>query len=265
MFERKYGWSDLDTLCVAGNLAATYLSQGKNDEAEALARNLLFHRNRVLGKNSPQALDTEGALARIYHRKGDFKEAAEIRERILAFAVLRQEDPVTRAAAYAAYGSTLREQGMLDEAERHILQAVELSTNAIGSTHPWTLAHRSDLANLYSIRGNFSSACVIGGEVLKAREESLGTEHDVTIGSMSDQATNLLLADDREKSQALIEQAVGLARRHLGVRDPTRFSVFSNAAAIYGELGFDQLARELSFESFDSSRREREARTARKR
>jgi tetratricopeptide (TPR) repeat protein len=253
--ERNFGWDDADTLGIAGHLVTTYLSQGRDDEAKALATKLLHHRNRVYGENSTQARNAEEALAVIFHRRGKFAKAAEIRKRILDSVISRDEDPMRKASAFGAYGQTLMEQGKLDDAKPNLVQAVFLSKDTVGSEHPQTLYHQSTLAVLYFEMGDFHTAVAIGGEVLGNWEKSVGEEHHKTILSMSDQAACLLQVGRRDESKTQIDRAVRLARRHLGGYDSDRSSIFSNAASIYRALGLYRLSSELSFESYDSTRR----------
>jgi len=88
--------------------------------------------------------------------------------------------------------------------------------------------------------------------VLRVLEEPLDEGHHMTIGNMSDQAAYLFRAGQLVESEAHIDRAVKLAREYLEKLDPVRSSVFSNAAAIYRELGRYRLARELSLGGLDS-------------
>lgn len=255
VYKREFGWDDVDTLGIAGHLVTTYLSQGRDDESKALATELVLHINRVYGEDSAQSCVTNEALAFISHRKGNFAEAADKRKRILDSVLSRDEDPMTAARAFGAYGETLLEQGKSDDSKRNLVQAVELSKTAVGSEHPEALEYQAMLASLHFTLGDFHTAIRIGSQVLRNREKSLGEEHHKTILSMSDQAASLLSVGKRDESKAQVDRAVELARRHLGTRDPDRCKVFSNAAAIYHALGLYHLASELSFESYDSARR----------
>lgn len=161
---------------------------------------------------------------------------------------------MTKASAFGAYGNTLMEKGKLDDSKANLAEAVALSMSAVGSEHPSTLDHLSDLAVLHLKLREFHTAARIGDEVLGSRVKTLGEEHHETISSMSDQATYLFLVGQRNQSKALIGRAVELARRHLGTRDPGRSSIISNAAAMYRALGQYCLSSELSLESFDSAR-----------
>ena len=67
-----------DTLISMGNLASTYMNQGRWKEAEELQAQELEICSRVLGEEHPDTLTSMGNLASTYMNQGRWKEAEEL-------------------------------------------------------------------------------------------------------------------------------------------------------------------------------------------
>ena len=80
------------------NLAALYYSQGKYEEAEALFRQVLEKRKKLLRKEHPSVANSIYWLAFLYHKQGQYSEAEPLYIEALAIyeKVLGENHPNTR-------------------------------------------------------------------------------------------------------------------------------------------------------------------------
>jgi hypothetical protein len=145
-----------DTLTSAGNLANSLTCQGRYAEAEAIEREVLAVRRRVLGAEHPNTLTSASHLACSLSNQGRHAEAEQIEREVLELQkrVLGGEHPDMLATANNL-AMTLSYQGKHAEAER-IQQSVLASCKCIlGPTHPTTLMIA---ASLESVREHIRSA-----------------------------------------------------------------------------------------------------------
>jgi tetratricopeptide (TPR) repeat protein len=158
IYKSSFGWNDHDTLGIVGHLVSTYISQGKNDDARALAAQLRHHQDEFYGKDSLPSRRTQRQLAAISHDQGRFSEAEYIQKRELGLDLESGDDQIQLAEAFNDYGSTLMAQGKFKDSLHNLDQALKISREAVGSDHPTTIDYQSTLASLYFAQGNFNDA-----------------------------------------------------------------------------------------------------------
>jgi tetratricopeptide (TPR) repeat protein len=132
-------------------------------------------------------------------------------------------------------------------------QALRVSTEAVGSDPPTTINCQSTLALLNWEQGNFNDATMALRKILRRGQKSLGEARGKAISTMSDLAACLFKLGSSSEPKAQINRAVKVAKAHLEAHDLDRFAILRNAAGIYRRR--DQPDLELSYESFDLSRR----------
>jgi len=76
------GTSHPSTLISMNNLAGSYESQGKYDEAEFLYVECLALRKAILGTSHPSTIGSMNNLAGLYGSQGKYDQAKEIRANI---------------------------------------------------------------------------------------------------------------------------------------------------------------------------------------
>lgn len=83
----------------------------------------------------------------------------------------------------------------------------------------------------------------------------MGHFHADTISSMSDLANYLCHVSWPEKSREMIQTAMGMSAKHLGMEHFTTISIWCNGATIHRLLGDRDIARALADRSFSLSRK----------
>jgi Tetratricopeptide repeat len=73
--------------------------------------------------------------------------------------------------------STYRSQGRYTEAEKLVVQVIEVRKTVLGLEHPDTLASVNNLASIYWNQGRWAEAEKVNVQVMEAFKTVLGPEH----------------------------------------------------------------------------------------
>src|SRR5204863_209444 len=130
--------------------ANVYYSQGRYGEAEQLYSRALAGREKKLGSEHPDILDTMQNLAIVYRRQGRYDEAEQLCSQAMEGTEkkLGSEHPDTLQTVQNL-ANVYRRQGRYDEAEQLYSRALVGREKKLGSEHPDTLAIMQNLANVY--------------------------------------------------------------------------------------------------------------------
>jgi len=162
-------------------LARVRYQRGQTDEGRALVERALS----LLDVETPEALprraDTLNAAARIEFDAGEFSRAEALARREMELR-RRFEPAMTRALARALHTLsqvlTLRGQPeQLAEAERLLLEAIEIEKELLGERHHWTAYLLSQLASIRARRGDFAGGERALLEAIGGVKSSLGPDH----------------------------------------------------------------------------------------
>ncbi len=135
-----------DILTARNNLASSYRSAGRTDEAITLTEQVLADRERILGVDHPDTLTTRGNLAISYWSAGRTDEAITLEEQVLAdreriLGVDHPDTLTTRNNPAISYWSA----GRTDEAITLNEQVLADRERILGVDHPDTLTTRNNL------------------------------------------------------------------------------------------------------------------------
>src|SRR5262245_30068044 len=189
----------------------------RDKEAEALHREALEIRRRVLGPEHPDTLTSMNNLALSYSGQGRYKEAEvmyqealEIRKRVLGPEHLDTLWSMTDLA------TSYIDQGRYKEAEVMDREVVENSKRFLGPEHPDTLTYMGSLGNdLYYLDRPAREAKELFVELLEIQSRVLGPEHPRSLQTMYNLARTMLRLGD-------LAEAEQLARKNLEIRRPRR-------------------------------------------
>jgi tetratricopeptide (TPR) repeat protein len=251
--ERLLGWDNVTTREIAGNLVTIYQEQHKQNEAKALATNLLSHQEKIPEISTSEALMTRLKLARISHSQGRYQEAEEIRRSVLDHRT--ELDDYHLAETLSSYAESLLVLGKTGDSRKALVEALRIFESSLGAKHVMTLGCKEDLAEVYLSEGAFEDAIGLGYDVLKIRKKCLGEVHPSTIGIRSDLAVYLARASRFEESKMEISRALELSRSHLGDENAQTIRIVVNAASLYMAMNLWPAAEELAYVGMISSRR----------
>jgi len=212
--------------------------QGQYSIADSILRKVLSERERALGPENPEALETRHYLAVALAQQGKYAEAeAEYRALIkLREKVLGPEHPNTLGTR-SNLAHVLEQQGKYVEAEAEDRAVLKLKEKVLGPEHPQTLNTRDNLANALEGQGKYAEAEAEDRAVLKLREKVLGPEHPNTLGTRSNLADALEEQGKYAEAEAEDRAVLRLEEKVLGPEHPLTLGTRGNLAVALAQQG----------------------------
>ena len=204
---------------IADRLAVVLDDDGKYGEAAAILPRVIAVRERVLGAEHPDTLQSRNNLAIALRAQGKHAEAEAEHRAVLALRgrVLGAEHPDTLASRNNL-AIALRAQGKPAEAEAEHRAVLAVRGRVLGAEHPDTLQSRNNLAVALDVQRKHAEAEAEYRAVLAIRERLLGAEHPTVALSCYNLARCLESQAEGKEAEARKAEALSLARRALAVR-----------------------------------------------
>jgi len=215
------------------NVGESFEIVGKYREAEAMHRQALQLREKVLGEEHPSTFGSMGNLVNVLNSQGKYKEAEAMHRQTLQLRekVLGKEHPST-LSSMNNLALVLRSY---EEAEAMHRQALQLREKVLGKEHPSTLASMNNLANVLDSQGKYEETEAMHRQALQLREKMLGKEHPSTLASMNNLMIVLYRQRKYEEAEAMHRQTLQLKEKVLGKEHPSTLGSMGNPAL---DLGF---------------------------
>jgi tetratricopeptide (TPR) repeat protein len=196
------------------NLASTYRSQDRWEEAELLEVHVLEASRTMLGENHPDTLRNMANLASTYWNQDRWEEAKLLEVQVLETSKtkLGENHPDTLRIK-TNLASTYRNQSRWKEAEKLQLQVLEQSKRIFGPEHPHVLTIMANLASTYQEQGRFPEARRLKVQVLRARKRVLGPNHPDTIATIERLNLPSIIQDPSEEDISETESIATIASR----------------------------------------------------
>ncbi len=150
-----------------------------------------------------------------------------------------EDEPEIEAAVRTTFGLGYQELGLFDEAEPHLVRALDLREDLLGPEHPDTLTSMYHLAGLYHDQRQLDKVEPLTLRAYELRQQVLGKTHPDTLESMSELAW---LRQDQGRfaeAEQLKRQVVKMRRDLFGEDDPgTRDAVadLAHTLVVQGNL-----------------------------
>jgi len=211
-------------------LAAVYVKQNRDAEAEALLRRV------AEGGQGRLAVRAYNDLAASAIHGGDFDRARMFVERALEMApgVLPENHPI-RAAALNNLAQICRFQGRYPDAERNYRAAIAIWESTVGPRHPDTAKGLLNLAALNHERGRESAAEQLYRRAATIFHDSYGDEHELTLVARAELA-EVLRAERRYRESSQLSQAIlPVLQAQLGSADPRVIRAVGNYQRLVAE------------------------------
>jgi len=198
------------------NLLSVFQAQGNEKEAEALRRQRLADKTKLVERTPADAEDwlQRGAAHAELHRHleaiADYEKAISLLERLPTFPSKR-ELRRQHASAYGELANSHVALGHQAEAEELCKKALELRRTYLGADHKETLWTMHMLARTYATLGRHAEAAKLGEETLALQRAKLGSDHPDTLWSMRDTADSLFKLGRGVEAVPLIDECVKLA------------------------------------------------------
>jgi len=229
-------------------LAQTLFDQQKYDEAEPLFRRSVQQREKVLGIEHEDTLDTKYWLARtlLDQQKYDkaeqlFRQVVQQREKVLG---IEHEDTLDTKYWLA---TTLYWQQKYNEAELLFREAIQEREKVLGIEHEDTLYSKHWLAKtLYKQQGKSDEAEQLFWYLIQEEEKVLGIEHEDTLDSKYWLARTIYQQQKYNEAEQLFRQVVQQNEKVLGTENKnTLWSKYWLARTLYEQPGKSDEAEQL--------------------
>jgi tetratricopeptide (TPR) repeat protein len=265
------------------SIATFFKSIGFYTAALPLFQQVLKMRQKVLGINHPDLVQSVNHLAFLLKKKGDYKKAKQCYHLALQISkqALGAEHPDTATSlnhlALARQGEaeplhrqalkirenalgaehpdtvqslnhlalSLQEQGEYKEAERLYRQALEIRKKVLGMEHPDTATSLNNLALLFQSKGNYKAAGALYRQTIKIRQKILGPEHPLTASSLNSLALLLANNGDYKQAEPLYRQVLKIREKVLGAEHPNTATSLNNLALLLQYKGDYEEAEQL--------------------
>jgi tetratricopeptide (TPR) repeat protein len=167
--------------------AAWYVAEmGRYSKALEMGSAALDVRERVLGAEHSDTLNSRDHLGLVMDRQGQYAEAEKIHRRTLEVKsrVLGEDHPST-LNSIANLALTYRYQGRLTEAEKLQLEVTQVRKTVLGEDHPSTLNSMANLSCTWREKGRQIDAVRLIGECVQLRRRVLGVSHPYYANSLA--------------------------------------------------------------------------------
>ena len=170
-------------------LGNTLLGLGDAPKAITVLKKACATRERELGDDHPDTLDSRNSLASAYYAAGKLDLAIPLFERTLKAreAKLGDDHPDTLTSRNNL-ANAYQAAGKLDLAIPLFERTLKACEAKLGDDHPLTLTSRINLANAYMAAGKLDLAIPLPERTLKACEAKLGDDHPLTLTSRNNLA-----------------------------------------------------------------------------
>ncbi len=241
-----------------GTMGSIYADLGLHAAARPLLEQALATRQRLLGPDARDTIDSRLAWSDLLYREGRFREAEAFdRETVeRARRSLGPSHPRTLAAMDSRAMNVMFE-GRYPEAEAMFREVLELAERAHGPEAPVTLESGLDLAVVLSKQGRFAESAALRSGVLEAYKLKYGPDHPKTMAAQNHLAGDLYIQEKFAEAEALHVQSLEAMRRVYGPEHPLTLEVMMNLAnARAGQKRYAE-AEKLNLEVLAIERRAR--------
>ena len=203
-------------------------------------------RDRALGPDHPETLNSLNSLAVVVDHRGEYKRAVTLYARVL---------PAREKALGPDHRDTLMTAGNLaslyswmgahDKAKPLLERTLERSERALGPDDPDTLRAAGRLAAMYRDVGDLRRAEPLSERALAGYERVLGPDHPDTLTALSHYAHLKFLQRDYAAAERLYRRSLAGRERVLGPDHPETLQGVHGVAAACAERGETTVAERL--------------------
>jgi tetratricopeptide (TPR) repeat protein len=220
---------------------------GQYSAAGTTHRQALSLREKTLGKEHTQTLESMNEVGLALMNHGEYEEAEAMNKQTLALkeTVLGREHPET-LTTMGNLAEVLGRQGKYEAAEAMNRQTLALKETVLGREHLSTLTTMSNLAGVLDRQGKYEAAEAMNRQTLALSETMLGREHPSTLTIMSNLAGVLDCQGKYEAAEAMNKQTLELKETVLGREHPDTLTTMGNLALMLDRQGKYEAAEAMN-------------------
>jgi len=212
-------------------------------------------RQRELGQDHPDTLETLTAIGTVYREDGKLSQAEPLLIRAMngLRAARGAEDPRALAATHIMT-HVYYSQGKLIEAEALLLSLREAYDRAQGTDGPETLDVTNSLAVVYEAQGKFEQAERLLLDAIKQSPRRVGAQHPITLTAKSNLALVYNSLGKKTEVERLRKEVLDARRSVLGDKHPDTLYSMAALGDYYRCEGQMDKAEPLFLEALQGSR-----------
>lgn len=240
--DTRLGDRPLIAASVHATLGEAFSELGALDDAERHHARALELRRAAAGRDSPEAVRSEAALAGLLGRRQRLSEAASALEAALARAerLLGADDPTTYEILNDL-GATYDWMGRGDDAVRALEQALAGARGTLDAEESLVLAIMSNLAQAYEHAGRSDRTLEVMREALAIALRIDDTPRMTILGLQNNIGATLQDQGRSAEAAPYLRDAAAAARALLGESHPATLTIGANLAGLEAKLGeFDR-------------------------
>ncbi|HEY3245228.1 MAG TPA: tetratricopeptide repeat protein [Phycisphaerae bacterium] len=163
--------------------------------------------------------------------------------------------PAVEGAVLTTIGNTYRSIGRYNDAEPHLVQALEIRGRVLGADHPDTIDSMLALATLYHAQCRLADLEALAETMVEVSSRVLGEQHVQTRCAMASLGEAYRFEGRYREAEPLLLGALQALRRDPGPADRRTLAAMVNLALLYQNQGRYPEAEPLFLEALEGMRR----------
>jgi tetratricopeptide (TPR) repeat protein len=253
---RKFGAQPEVEAAIRQTIGNAYQELGLYTEAAPHLERAVELRQRILGKDHPETMDSMHELAELYLGAGRYGEAEKILEPLVE--MRRRKFGIHNEGTLRAMNDLAGVIHMRGDYARAVPlreEVVRADRKLMGDQNPHTLTAIHNLASSYSGLGEYQRAAGLFEEAVKGSRVVFGESSPSTVSSMSGLAVAYRDLGRFAEAESLQSQVLELRRRTMGEQHPYTILAVQGLAAAYLAAGRYAEAQELLVPGLETARR----------
>jgi eukaryotic-like serine/threonine-protein kinase len=230
------------------------LRDGDYDASRKLLTEAARLRERLLGEDASETIETLTRLSSLEQLAGNLDESAAFARRAAALARSARLDE-RLSVALRRLARAISQQGALVEAESHLREALEVERRLHGSYHPENLGVANDLAVLLETQGKLAEARTLLQKSVEEAAVVFGHEpNPYQAIALGNYARIMATLGDNQRADELGEESLAMLRRIYGPEHPrvaTGWAALGELALLGGDLAKAETAYRTALEQYD--------------
>ena len=204
-----------------GLLGSLYQEIGNYDRAEEMHRAALITRQKLFGKESPEAAKSLNDLGLALLANNKLAEAEEAHREALAIRQrLYGDENADTATSLNDLSSAYRQETKLSQAEPMARQALAIREKLFGHEHLQVADSLRNLSVILGDEGRWGEAEKMAREVLAIRRKLLGPEHQSIASALDDVAWATGAQGKLDEAETLERESLTMREKLLGADHP---------------------------------------------
>ncbi|MEM9456629.1 MAG: serine/threonine-protein kinase [Myxococcota bacterium] len=221
-------------------------SQGRYDEAQALAQQALKIQRKALGPDHPKVALTLSDLSHVASSKGRYDEARTLARQALEIwhRVLGPDHPET-ATALDNLSTVLEQQGRYKQAHDLTQRALTIWQRALGADHPKVAGGLNKLGTIFELQGQYDQARDYYRRAQMLWQRALGSDHPHVAGALTNLGVLAHAQGQYDQARDAHERALEIWEQTLGPDHPQVAGALNNLGNVHRSQGKLDEARTL--------------------